>query len=212
MSSKYFNHMVTKRQYYGYEPNSPNKISAHVTQLLAIEPFMGMLTGVALSIAILLTASFITNQIPSIDLGKNIVSLTQNMITKPTDGDGTYLSTTLTNATVSNVLSRINITSLNRFNGTDRLLDPVFARYQRDMNGQAGGEWNIFYYVWKENPKHFDIEAVVGILPVPDGYIIEIGKLTGHGIRIDIDNQTHTIPPATFGEVSSGFLSLRIPA
>lgn len=71
----------------------------------------------------------------------------------------------------------------------------------------------MFHYVWKESPQHLDVEAIVGAVPSQNGYIIEVGKLTTHAIRIDISGgQSITIPATTTsGQASSGFVVFTIP-
>jgi hypothetical protein len=82
---------------------------------------------------------------------------------------------------------------MDRINGEDRVLIPVYMLTQNDLNGDPG--WRIFHYVWKENPVHNDVEAILGIAPVEDEYIVEVGKLTNRAIKITIDgNRSGTIP------------------
>ena len=112
----------------------------------------------------------------------------------------------------SDVLSRIKITSLDRINGQDRVLTPVYQLTQSSLGGDP--EWKIFHYVWKENPEHFDVEVIVGIVSVSNSeYVIEVGKLTYLGIKIDIDggSQSMTIPATPLGQIGSGFVRFTIP-
>ena len=112
---------------------------------------------------------------------------------------------------MSDIIARIKITSINRFDDQDRDLIPVYHLTQRSLTGDL--DWRIFDYIWKENEKHFDVEAIVGVLSMPDNtYTVEICKLTSLGIRIDIDTgQTITMPATTAGQVGLGFVALSIP-
>jgi hypothetical protein len=111
----------------------------------------------------------------------------------------------------SDVLSRIKITSLDRINGQDRVLNSAYQLTQSALTGNP--DWKIYHYVWEENPQHLDVEAIVGVVPFQNGYVIEVGKLTNHAIRIDIDGiQTITIPATTtLGQPGSGFVAFTIP-
>jgi Polysaccharide lyase len=112
----------------------------------------------------------------------------------------------------SDIVSRIKITSLNRINGQDRILTPMYQVTQTSLTGQP--DWKIFHYIWKENQQHSDVEAIMGLVPSSDGgYVVEIGKLTQLGIRIDIDNgsRTITIPATNWNQVGSGFVAFEIP-
>jgi hypothetical protein len=130
--------------------------------------------------------------------------------------DGTefaYISRGTANESItwSEIVSRIKITSLERINGQDRVLTPVYHMTQTEIPGQPG--WFTFDYMWSEGPQHQDIEAVVAIADENDHYVVEITKLTQHAIRIDIDNgiQSFTIPATTsFGETGLGFISLTL--
>jgi hypothetical protein len=63
----------------------------------------------------------------------------------------------------SGVLSRIKITSLDRINGQDRVLN---SAYQLTQSGLVGDpDWKIYHYVWEENAQHLDVEAIVGVVP-----------------------------------------------
>jgi len=111
----------------------------------------------------------------------------------------------------SNVLSSMTITSIGRISGQDRILTPVYQLTQSDLAGAP--DWKVFHYVWKESPQHLDVEAIVGAVPSQNGYVIEVGKLTTHAIRIDISGgQSITIPATTTsGQASSGFVVFTIP-
>jgi len=102
--------------------------------------------------------------------------------------------------------------SINRIDGQDRVLEPIFHLTQRSLKGQP--DWRIFDYVWKENKEHFDIEAIVGVLSMPDnGYTVEICKLTSLSIRIEVDTGQTVIMPEylyTAGQVGPGFVALKI--
>lgn len=120
--------------------------------------------------------------------------------------DGMEFSYLPTTTVWSDILSRITITSLGRINGQDRVLTPIFHTTQRGLEGKS--DWAVFDYVWKENPKQHDIEAIVGIVPSSNEYVIEVGKLTRLAIKIDIDGGSRSITiPATpiWGQASSGF-------
>jgi len=125
--------------------------------------------------------------------------------------DGMEFSYLSTETIWSDILSRIRITSLNRIDGQDRVLTPEFHTTQRDLDGTSN--WAVFDYVWKENPNHRDIEAIVGIVPSGNEYVIEVAKLTTLAIRIDIDggSRSITIPasPAP-DQATSGFAIFRI--
>jgi hypothetical protein len=91
-----------------------------------------------------------------------------------------------------------------------KVLQPTFHTTQRDLQGKS--DWVVFDYVWKENLQHSDIEAIVGFTPSNNGYVVEVGKLTRLGLKIDIDNrQSITVPPTTaWGQVGSGFVTFNI--
>lgn len=112
----------------------------------------------------------------------------------------------------SNVLSSMTITSIDRINGQDRILTPVYQLTQSDLAGNP--DWKVFHYVWKENSQHLDVDAIVGIVPFQNVYHVEVGKLTAHaGIKIDISGgQSITIPKTTtWGQPSSGFVMFTLP-
>ena len=112
-----------------------------------------------------------------------------------------------TDLIVRDVLSRINVTSIDRINGSDRVLTPVYILTQNGLKGQP--EWRVFHYVWRENPQHYDIEAILGVMPTADDrYRVEVGKFTSRGIKVTVDgNQSGTIPfDNPLGKVSPGHI------
>ena len=113
----------------------------------------------------------------------------------------------------SDVVSRIKITVVNRTSGVDKALTPIYQANQSTLT-EPTSYWRIFNYVWKENPKHFDIEATAAIARASDGgYIVEISKLTQRGVKIDIDNGSRTImiPTTNPNQVGPGFVAFEIP-
>jgi hypothetical protein len=113
---------------------------------------------------------------------------------------------------IRDVSSRMNVTSINRINGQDRVLTPVYLLTQNNIKGDP--DWRVFHYIWKENPKHYDVEAIVGVMPSGnDQYHIEVGKLTNRTLELEIDgNRTITIPAdTTLGQVNPGHIMFTIP-
>jgi polysaccharide lyase-like protein len=113
----------------------------------------------------------------------------------------------------SAVASRISLTSIERINEENRALFPEYQLTQSGLEGYP--EWKIFHYFWNETSNHYDVEATVGIVPSNNEYVVEVGKLTYLGIKIDIDGgrQSITIPatPPTGGQVGSGFVRFTMP-
>jgi hypothetical protein len=113
---------------------------------------------------------------------------------------------------IRDVSSRMNVTSVNRINGQDRVLTPVYLLTQNNIKGDP--DWRVFHYIWKENPKHYDVEAIVGVMPSGnDQYHIEVGKLTNRTLELEIDgDRTITIPAdTTLGQVNPGHIMFTIP-
>jgi hypothetical protein len=165
---------------------------------------LGVLIAVSLvvsSAAIISLTPLLLQQLANASLsGKNNQGSAQSNIT----GNNEYLLW-------SDILSRIKITSLNKTNGQDTILTPTYQLTQTTLTGQP--HWRIFYYISKENPQQLDVKAVMGITNANNGgYIIEIGKLTQQGIRIDIDNGSRTliIPASKLNQVGPGFVSFVI--
>lgn len=102
------------------------------------------------------------------------------------------------------VLNLIEITTLNRTENQNRTLYPVSHLNQTDIDGNL--DWVVYDYVWKENPKHQDVEAAVAFKTAENGIDLEINKLTQLGVEIRIVNQTYLMPETRSGEISPGFL------
>ena len=103
------------------------------------------------------------------------------------------------------VVSRIKITSLKRFNNEDKVLTPLYNMTQTGTDGLPN--WEVYHYVWKENPAHQDIEAIVGILKHQNNTVtVEIGKLTYLGLKIETPNKIFIIPNTPIEQVGPGFV------
>jgi hypothetical protein len=141
-----------------------------------------------------------------------IISLTPLLLQQLADASLSGKSNqTGAQSTTADIVSRIKITSLNRTNGQDRILTPTYQLTQTTLQGQP--IWRIFHYVWKENPQHLDVEAIMAIARASNGgYIIEISKLTQQSIKIDIDNgsRTITIPASKWNQVGPGYVAFEI--
>ena len=110
--------------------------------------------------------------------------------------------------TSADVLDMIEITSLNRTENQNRTLYPVSHLNQSDTEG--ADDWLVFDYIWKENPSHQDIEAVMGFKAGAEGLVFEVNKLTELGVQVQIANQTYEIPETMVGTVSPGFLQTNL--
>lgn len=111
---------------------------------------------------------------------------------------------------VQDALSRLTLTSLNRTNGEDRVLTPVYQFTQTLFDSSS--DYRVIHYVWRE-PQHYDLEAVVGVKPVGNQYHIEIGKLSDKAIKVDLGSNQSGVIPATnsTSRVSLGYVTFEIP-
>jgi hypothetical protein len=127
-------------------------------------------------------------------------------------GEPQYTTVNTTDFVIRDVLSRINLTTIDRIDGQDRVLIPVYIKTQDSLTGKP--EWRVFHYVWKENPQHYDVEAIVGVMPMDEqNYRVEVGKLTSRAIKVTVDgNQSGTIPAdSPLGRISPGHILFSIP-
>ena len=127
-------------------------------------------------------------------------------------GEPQYTTVNTTDFVIRDVLSRINLTAIDRIDGQDRVLTPVYIMTQDSLTGKP--EWRVFHYVWKENPQHYDVEAIVGVMPMDEqNYRVEVGKLTSRAIKVTVDgNQSGTIPAdSPLGRISPGHVLFFIP-
>lgn len=119
------------------------------------------------------------------------------------------LSSTMDEA-VQDVLSDLTLVSVNRTSGEDRVLAPVYQFTQ--TNGSGNPDFRVFHYIWQESPEHYDLEAVVGIKPVENGYEVEVSKLTNRAIKVDLGDKSGVIPSTNnTAKVSQGFVVFIIP-
>jgi hypothetical protein len=113
----------------------------------------------------------------------------------------------------SAVASRVKLTSIERINEENRALIPEYKLTQSGLEGYP--DWKVFHYFWNETSNHHDVEAIVGIVPINNEFVVEVGKLTYLGVKIDIDGgrQSMTIPatPPVSGQVGSGFVRFNMP-
>jgi hypothetical protein len=119
-------------------------------------------------------------------------------------------SSALVNSTdpvVQDIMSRLSITGRER--------GPTTPEYRLTQVNQSGNpDYRIFYYVWKEDPQHYDIEAIVGVNPIGDEYYVEITRLTIHSIDVSFDGNligTMETEGRTPGEAGFGYVTFRLP-
>jgi hypothetical protein len=140
-----------------------------------------------------------------------VIQSTDDGLVSNSSGSAT---SSLSDSLVRDILSgTLTLTSLNRSDGEDRILAPVYITSQSRTNGSSNDEFRIFHYVWKETPEHYDVEAIVGVKPYGEQYYVEIGKLTDLAIKVGVgDNRTGIIPATNeTGKLSHGYVGFAIP-